>query len=181
MTDRRILRTRQAVLDAFGRLIVKRDYEKISVQDIIDEADVGRSTFYAHFETKDDVLRIKCGDLFAHVFSVHEKERMHDFTGRDSLEARVAHILHHLYEEKEVIRGILSGSGREIFLDSFRAGFAKTLKDFPPRTSALPADFAYSHLTESLVGALRYWIRKDFSGDPDFIARCYILAVENIL
>ena len=62
--DRRIAKTRKAIFAAFDALIVRTDYSKISVQNIIDQADIGRSTFYEHFETKDELLRAKCTDLF---------------------------------------------------------------------------------------------------------------------
>jgi AcrR family transcriptional regulator len=50
--DRRILRTRRSLLDALVGLILEKGYEAVTVQDVIDRADVGRSTFYAHFHDK---------------------------------------------------------------------------------------------------------------------------------
>lgn len=55
--DRRTARTRRALHDALMLLILRKGYEAITVQDIIDEADVGRSTFYAHYTGKEDLLR----------------------------------------------------------------------------------------------------------------------------
>ena len=54
--DRRIQRTRQLLLDALIALILEKGYETITVQDIIDRANVGRSTFYSHFQDKEDLL-----------------------------------------------------------------------------------------------------------------------------
>jgi AcrR family transcriptional regulator len=56
--DRRQRRTREALLSAFGGLILGRRhrYAKIKVDDIVSSADVGRSTFYEHYKSKDDVL-----------------------------------------------------------------------------------------------------------------------------
>ncbi|MBO4789666.1 MAG: TetR/AcrR family transcriptional regulator, partial [Oxalobacter sp.] len=70
-----------AVFQAFTRLLEKKSFSNISVQEIIDEANIGRSTFYAHFETKDDLLRALCSEIFDHVFSKHlTKEATHDFS-----------------------------------------------------------------------------------------------------
>lgn len=54
--DRRIGKTRQLLREALIALILEKGYEKITVQHILDKANVGRSTFYAHFQDKDDLL-----------------------------------------------------------------------------------------------------------------------------
>ena len=54
--DRRVGRTRRLLKEALLELIRERGYEKISVRDITERADVGRSTFYSHFTSKEDLL-----------------------------------------------------------------------------------------------------------------------------
>jgi AcrR family transcriptional regulator len=54
--DRRIQRTRLLLRSAMVSLIRERGFEALTVQDIIDRADVGRSTFYTHFKSKEDLL-----------------------------------------------------------------------------------------------------------------------------
>ena len=54
--DRRQKKTREAIFTAFTSLLSKKQYHQITVQDILDAADVGRTTFYAHFETKEYLL-----------------------------------------------------------------------------------------------------------------------------
>lgn len=54
--DRRVQRTRRLLHEALLSLIVEKKYESITVQEILDRADVGRSTFYMHFQDKDELL-----------------------------------------------------------------------------------------------------------------------------
>ena len=68
MMDRRVKKSRAAIYQAFLTLLNQKSYESLTVQEIIDLADVGRSTFYAHFETKEALLEEMCQDLFQHTF-----------------------------------------------------------------------------------------------------------------
>ena len=61
--DRRVGKTRKALKEALTDLILEKGYEEVTVQDVIDRADVGRSTFYAHFVDKDDLLMAILADL----------------------------------------------------------------------------------------------------------------------
>ena len=54
--DRRVRRTRRRLRAALLELILAKGYDKVTIQDVLDRADVGRATFYAHFRDKDDLL-----------------------------------------------------------------------------------------------------------------------------
>lgn len=79
--DRRQRKTRNAIFEAFSSLLERKHYSSITIQDIIDEADIGRSTFYAHFNTKEELLKEMCTEIFEHVFSSDvTSEKKHDFS-----------------------------------------------------------------------------------------------------
>lgn len=54
--DRRVRRSHRMLHEALQSLILEKGYDRVTVQDVIDRADVGRATFYAHFHDKDDLL-----------------------------------------------------------------------------------------------------------------------------
>lgn len=54
--DRRVQKTREGLLDALRELLMERGYERLTIQNLLDRAGVGRATFYAHFESKDELL-----------------------------------------------------------------------------------------------------------------------------
>ena len=56
MPDRRITRTRNALIGAFNHLVLHRRQRHIRVADIVAQANVGRSTFYEHYSSADDIL-----------------------------------------------------------------------------------------------------------------------------
>jgi AcrR family transcriptional regulator len=61
--DRRVRRTRRLLREALLGLLRERGYDRVTVQDVLDRADLGRATFYAHFRDKDDLLLSAFGEV----------------------------------------------------------------------------------------------------------------------
>ena len=160
--DRRQKKTRQAVYDAFTSLLEKKSYSNITVQEIIDEADIGRSTFYAHFETKDDLLRALCAEIFDHVFSEHlTQEESHDFSHnlRD-LKSEITHILYHLQDSRKYIRSILSCESGEVFMLSFRTQLEKIFEgELAHGRSEIPMEYLRDNMVWDFAETVRWWMK----------------------
>lgn len=58
--DRRSEKTKEAIEQSFYQLLSEKKYPEITIQDILDRANVGRSTFYSHFHTKDELVTTIC-------------------------------------------------------------------------------------------------------------------------
>lgn len=56
MTDRRVRRTHRRLKEALLDLMKEKGYARVTVRELTERADVARSTFYAHFDSKDDLL-----------------------------------------------------------------------------------------------------------------------------
>jgi len=61
-TDRRVNRTRRLLREALMSLVIDKDFDSLTIEDICDQADVGRTTFYLHYRDKEDLL-LECINL----------------------------------------------------------------------------------------------------------------------
>ena len=171
--DRRQRKTREAIYQARARLLKKKSFSKITVQEIIDEADIGRTTFYSHFETKDDLLKAMCSSIFDHVLSEHlETEDTHDFSEeKRTLPKMLEHILYHLSDEKEEIMGILETDSADLFLGYFSDGVRRILEQEPALLGVLPdsvpMDYQLHMVTSEIVETVRWWAAHRMSFTPD--------------
>ena len=171
--DRRQKKTIQAIIDAFVKLLTKTSYEKVSVKDIIDAADVGRSTFYSHFETKDDLARQICFELFDHIFSpVIPPCSTHNFS----------HILYHLRDKREYYLGIINYDDCTLFLGFFRDYMLQNVSikmsgSYDEYSQRVPEDFFINSLTSSFVGMIRWWLKNKMNPGPEVVAGYYMALI----
>jgi AcrR family transcriptional regulator len=110
--DRRVRRTRRQLHDALISLILERGWDKVSVLDVCDRADIGRSTFYVHFADKEELLLSGLEDLHAYM---------------DELRARATGTLgfaealvEHAQENLRLFRALVGKKGGPQVLRAFR-------------------------------------------------------------
>ena len=174
--DRRIQKTRTAILCAFERLLAEKRYEQITVQDIINEANIGRSTFYAHFETKDDLLKYTCRELFEHIFDKHPaSEISHDFSGKtSSLDIMLTHILYHLKDDRKRYMRIFSCESADIFWRYFQSQFEILVSHYGIRSHAvdmrIPEDYYMDYYCSSYIESVKWWFHHDLKVTPEELA-----------
>lgn len=175
--DRRQQKTRQAIFEAFSNLLERKKFGNITVQEIIDEANVGRSTFYAHFETKDDLLKAMCTDIFHHVFSDDLKqESSHDFShaGHD-FEKEITHILYHLQDNKQNLKGLLSCESGDIFMKYFKNYLHEMFPNYVKKLHyQAPIEYVLNITICSFAETVRWWITGDKEYTPEQIASYFM-------
>lgn len=178
--DRRQRKSREAIFRAFTRLLEKQAYHQITVQNIIDEADVGRTTFYAHFETKDYLLKDLCDELFGHIIDTamglpHGHGHYSCCTTTDSV---FLHLLRHLQENDRNILALLSSQNNEIFLRYFKTNLKKLIKTQFADTgklkeSKLPEDLLVNHISVSFVEMVSWWLSHGTKETPEELAEYF--------
>ena len=174
--DRRQKKTRKAIFFAFSELLKIKKYEHITVQDIIDKADIGRSTFYSHFETKDMLLKEMCSDIFDHIFGGDFCEFKEE---NSTLQTKLEHILWHLEGIKVDVKGILASNSGELFMrflnENLNKLFGLYLKDFK---TDVPKVFLQNYLVGSFSQTVKWWIENDNNLSSKEVSEYFIKVIE---
>ena len=183
LMDRRQRKTRGAIFEAFVALLSKKHFNQITVGEIIELADVGRATFYAHFPTKDFLLRDLCEELFGHIFSAEAGD-----AGRfgalccDTHGSAFLHLFRHVKQNDNNLARLLSCPNNDLFLGYFKNGVRRLVErsadDFKnAKPSAVPEDFWINHITASFIAALRWWLENGMAQPPELIAEYFLRSV----
>jgi AcrR family transcriptional regulator len=183
--DRRVRRTRRALSEALIGLTLEKGYERITVQEILDRADVVRSTFYAHYRDKDALL-FGCFDgMFAEL--TRTVDAMAPGTPLTD-PARPAEILYqHASENRRVYRALCGRQGgAHVFRHLHRRLGDQLREHLSPHLAAagcaLPADLVADFYANAALGLLAWWIDHDFPHDAAWLARaCRTLVVPGLL
>ncbi len=173
--DRRQKKTRDAIFAAFSLLLQNKRYEQITVQNILDTANIGRSTFYAHFETKDELLHSLCSQIFEHIFSDDLMgETTHDFShGHADLFEQLTHLLYHLRDQRETVSSVLSGESHDIFLHYFTSYLSTLFARHITPISGVPLEYTLHHDVFSFAETVIWWFQNEMTYSPEDMVRFY--------
>lgn len=183
--DRRQRKTRDAIFEAFTQLLKEKNVQQITVGEIIARADVGRATFYAHFETKDYLLKAFCEDLFCHIFDSVEggaNTHHHLFTCCPPTPIFL-HLLQHLQKNDHQILQLLSCRNNDVFLRYFKEGLLRLAERQVDASGEandlLPRDFRIHHIAVTFTETVRWWIEQDnMNTAPETIHRYFLAAAQ---
>lgn len=166
-TDARVRRTRDALGDALVALMQEKPFDTITVQDVLDRAHVGRSTFYAHYSDKDDLLMSDADEFY-------ERLAM-GLSARGENSDRVFPVKEffgHIAEAKQFVNA-LSSAGKmqeqlELAREHFARGIERRLAELP-RGNSIPASdrgaIAFAH-AGALLSLLTWWVDRGMKQSP---------------
>jgi AcrR family transcriptional regulator len=158
--DRRVARTRTALADALVALIRRKPYNRITVEDLLAEANVGRATFYAHYTSKDDLLRRSLDRLRAHLVAAFEGSAEAPFP-RDPSWSPSRTLFEHVSLFADVQATLRGGPGGAILrgaIDEAIAAFLRTA--LPAQVGALPRELVILDMVARVNTALRWWLEQ---------------------
>jgi hypothetical protein len=154
-------KTKKAIFAALEQLLTHENYYKISVGDIIKAANVGRSTFYNHFETRDSMFEEYLGLIF------DELMRPGSFSAENHTGIPVAELLDHIAANRKTIKRLVSGDSAGIVFRKFKSYWNRPVEDFinaiiPPGTKTkVPRDLLTNYVTYSLIDMVKWWIENN--------------------
>ena len=200
--DRRVQKTRKLLQDALIELVAEKGYESITIQEILDKANVGRSTFYAHFQDKDQLLH-SILDRLDELFEQHKKQildaakNVGKGTNRDLAlgTSPTLSLFQFVRQHYRFFKAMLGNRGYGIFAKPvydyvfahvhgmfIEPGHADALahlhgpfKGLRSREqySSLESEIAAHYFVSALMGVLVWWVEKDMPCTAEEIDRLF--------
>jgi AcrR family transcriptional regulator len=164
-TDRRVQRTRELLQKALIELIRERGYGGITIQDIVDRANVGRTTFYLHYNSKDELF-LTCHEAMVREFPIGP---LHPLSREELLfpEAPTGLIAayKHLEEARGMLYAIFQGKDSLLIMRQIRDWNAKEIEAnlraaFAETESTIPLDVLANYLAGAQIALLHWWFEK---------------------
>lgn len=168
--DRRTLKTRKALHDALFGLMSEKQYNRITIQDIIDRANVGRSTFYSHYATKDELLISSIEILMENL-----NKYISDCIGKGEDKIRlipVAELFQHIMENSKLMRGLIKAESVELFLDKALSYWNVQIEQYlnsrlsTRKETKVPITILTNHITSTLIYLLKWWVTNKMPYTP---------------
>lgn len=167
-TDARVRRTRDALGDALIALMQEKPFDTITVQDVLDRAHVSRSTFYAHYSDKDDLLMSDAEEFFealSTALSAHADQSDRVFPVREFFQ--------HLSDVQPFYKALVK-SGKfqenmELAHGHFARGIERRLRELPRAQSIPPQEIPAIAFTQAgaLLSLLTWWLDRGMRESPE--------------
>ena len=158
--DRRIQRTRQLLHDALFLLIIEQGYEEITIANITERANLGRTTFYIHYQDKEDLLKTSVKTL------MYELQQDVEPSAEEIClyPIRFIRIFQHVAQRQHLYRALLRETGsvnignlmRTYFAELFQRQTLELLKR--ENIPSLSTEMLAAHAAGSLFGLLSWWL-----------------------
>jgi AcrR family transcriptional regulator len=166
--DRRSRRTRQMLNAALLALMLEDRYDEITVQDIIDRADVGRATFYAHYLDKDDLLISEFTRVLDTLIQQIDQRSPADQPDLPSLTLFFGHVQEHYPLYKGLARGggidLLYKKGHQRLRQLVEQRLQAAMVE-PAAPARLP--FVADYIAGTILNILKWWLEHEMPYTPE--------------
>ena len=185
--DLRVQKTYKLLKEAFVRLLSQKPFERITVQEICEEAMVRRTTFYQHFEDKHDFLNWFIREM-QQEFTQSSVGCVDSASLREYSSQVIRNVLRYLRENESVVR-LLSDAGVQgrLLTDAFARACVQDvtaklgqIPDIAEKLDGVPAAFLAEFYVGGIVSAARWWFSQDQFCSEEDMARYIAWAMERV-
>lgn len=181
-TAARYTKADAAIRATFLEILAHKDFHKISVQEIIKQADINRSTFYAHFLDKDDLMETIQMDLLEETMGALPSLNIENFDVAEIFQHRADFLVQKLYEQKELAALLLSKHAEHSFenrmVEQAKKAFFNTTDG---HDLAIPPRYALNILTGTATNLIITWIRSGFQESTEEFSAILVKVVPPLL
>ncbi len=174
--DRRILKTRQSIMNMFVDLLAEKGFEKITINDIAERANINRGTVYLHYVDKFDLLD-KCIETHIELLLQHCANN-----ADNTLNARAFQsIFEYLEKNFAIYKLLLCNEGSGFFRNRLYAIVAQSVTEVicaKPESNAFSNGVTIHFLTSGFIGVLEWWINNSTPCSAQEITEQFLLLLE---
>lgn len=159
--DRRVSRTKNLLQQGLCTLLRRKRYEAITVDDICAAADVGRSTFYAHFRSKDDLKRSGLESL--HRVLAERQKAARQAQAQDAAFGFSLSVFEHARDHVEHYRTLVGGRGGKVALTKIRQMLTDLVRSELAASShssveGVPSELVVRYAVGAYMSVLTWWL-----------------------
>ena len=175
--DRRSNRTRRQLKEALLSLILEKGYDAVTIEDITQRADLGRTTFYLHYKDKEDLLLSSVNEMVDDFIAQVSPQPVEAWRGDAGLEgitsgisAPMQLVFEHAEQNADLYRVVLQGTGRmpatsqvkNVINGAVKTFLLQNRKEiFESGKAPVPLDIFVNYFTGALLGLLTWWLEND--------------------
>ena len=184
--DRRVSRTRRQLKDALFALILEKGYDAVTIEDITERADLGRTTFYLHYHDKEELLlesiKAIADDLLGQISPLSPLRWDHGNGGQVDEHDPIRVTFVHAAENAQLYQIILRGEGavkatsrvHNIISETATSVINKTIEDGSSAIHmGVPIEIFSNYLAGALMGLLTWWLENNMCYTPEEMAMMF--------
>ena len=167
--DRRSQRTRRLVSSAMMELLLEKRYDAITVQDLLDRAGIGRSTFYAHYFDKEDVL----ASIAVQMLETFGQQLSQRDAGQGIVPS--LELFRHVYQhpQRQHFQAMLRGHAGELLWETGQALLSRNIEQTLTTTCAgkrspsIPLAVVAQYLAGAFLNLFKWWLEAEMPYAPE--------------
>lgn len=182
--DRRIIRTKHLIQDAFTELLEEKGFEGITISDLTEKANINRGTFYLHYRDKYDLLEQSEDEIVKGIKKIADElliinmKEVLSFNDSQKPSLFVIKLFEYLLEHSKFVKVILGPKGDPSFQVKLKEMMKKNMflnmEKLSLKTDIMvPVDYLIAYVSSTYLGVIQHWLESGMKESPEEISLIY--------